>query len=86
MRSRQLAICDGDREYLRMLQAYLQKKNAKQMMLHLRAGKLGGTYVMQGDGLAKKLSIDVDSIKSLDVDMDCCRYHWLPLGRYPYIL
>lgn len=40
-------------------------RNAKQMMLHLRAGKLGGTYVMQGDGLAKKLSIDVDSIKSL---------------------
>lgn len=27
MRSRQLAICDSDREYLRMLQAYLQKKN-----------------------------------------------------------
>ena len=27
MRSRQLAICDNDREYLRMLQAYLQKKN-----------------------------------------------------------
>ena len=40
-------------------------RNAKQMMLHLRAGKLGGTYVMQGDGLAKKLSIDGDSIKSL---------------------
>lgn len=40
-------------------------RNAKQMMLHLRAGKLGGTYVMQGDGMAKKLSIDVDSIKSL---------------------
>ena len=40
-------------------------RNAKQMMLHLRAGKLGGTYVMQGDGLAKMLSIDVDSIKSL---------------------
>ena len=40
-------------------------RDAKQMMLHLRAGKLGGTYVMQGDGLAKKLSIDVDSIKSL---------------------
>ena len=27
MRSRQLAICDSDREYLKMLQAYLQKKN-----------------------------------------------------------
>lgn len=40
-------------------------RNPRQMMLHLRAGKLGGTYVMQGDGLAKKLSIDVDSIKSL---------------------
>lgn len=40
-------------------------RDAKQMMLHLRAGKLGGTYVMQGDGMAKKLSLDVDSIKSL---------------------
>ena len=27
MRSRQLAICDSDKEYLKMLQAYLQKKN-----------------------------------------------------------
>lgn len=27
MRSRQLAICDSDREYLKMLQAYLQKRN-----------------------------------------------------------
>ena len=43
----------------------LCNRDAKQMMLHLRAGKLGGTYVMQGDGMAKKLSLDVDSIKSL---------------------
>lgn len=27
MRTKQFAVCDGDREYLRMLQAYLQKKN-----------------------------------------------------------
>lgn len=27
MRSRKLAICDSDREYLKMLQAYLQKRN-----------------------------------------------------------
>lgn len=40
-------------------------RNSRQMMLHLRAGKLSGTYVMQDDGVAKKLSIDVDSIKSL---------------------
>lgn len=50
-------------------------RDAKQMMLHLRAGKLGGTYVMQGDGLAKKLSIDNDSIKSLVYPA------WHPLGK-----
>lgn len=53
----------------------LCNRDAKQMMLHLRAGKLGGTYVMQGDGLAKKLSIDNDSIKSLVYPA------WHPLGK-----
>lgn len=51
-------------------------RNAQQMMLHLRAGNLSGTYVMQTDGLAEKLTIDADSIKSLVYPA------WHPSGKF----